>query len=526
MTGRSGELDLEAQERLVEGLEDPSAYDHPVQAVRRLETHISHILLAGDYAYKIKKPLDLGFLDFSSLAKRRHCCEEELRLNRRLAGDLYLAVVPITGTLEAPRVAGVGEPIEYAVKMRRFPDDALLGHHKVDAPLMERIAEVAANFHARAAPVAPSAPWGRAEAVFAPMEENFRHIRPLLADPEDVRRIERLRDWSRERLEALRPVLDERRAQGHVRECHGDMHLGNIALVDGRILIFDGIEFNPGLRWIDTMSDLAFLVMDLEHAGNTPLAWRFLDRYLERSGDYGGLRVRLFYQVYRALVRAKVTAIRMAQPDLEPRLRPKALDEYRSYVNLAERFTRAREPALILTCGVSGSGKSSVALALVQGLGAVRVRSDVERKRLLAPDAGTAPASSERSIYTPEATRITYAHLLQLADGITGCREKVVVDATFLRRSQREPFRMLAERRGLGFLILDLDAPVQVLRRRVAERLASGGDASEATPEVLEAQLAAREPLDEHERARSLHLDTAQPWSNAELLERCRRVIS
>jgi predicted kinase len=299
--------------------------------------------------------------------------------------------------------------------------------------------------------------------------------------------------------------------------------LGNIALVAGELVIFDGIEFNPALRWIDTMSELAFLLMDLEHAGQPELARRCLERYLEVSGDCTGMCLLPFYKVYRAMVRAKVIAIRLSQPDLGKDERSLALAEYRVYSALAEGYGVEPQPAVIITHGVSGSGKSSLSQMLVAGLPAVRIRSDVERKRLFDQEAGSGQRSGlGEGMYSSRATTDTYRRLLELADTISDACQAVVVDATFLEREQRRRFRELARTRGLPFLILSIEAPEPLLRERVARRLAAGTDPSEATLAVLEAQLARREPLDAEEEALTLHIDTSQEWSAERLLAAVR----
>jgi hypothetical protein len=424
-------------------------------------------------------------------------------------------------------MGGKGKTIDYAVKMRRFPQEALLGSQPLSAALIERLAEVLAAFHGRIPSVGNWAPYGSPHLVAAPMRENFRQLRVLVPGSEDLQRLADLETWTESHFAELEGFLAERREQGWIRECHGDMHLGNIALVEGRIVVFDCIEFNPSLRWIDTMSEVAFLVMDLMHAGRKRLARRFLDRYLEVTGDYAGLRVLLFYQVYRAMVRAKVTAIRLAQPDLEQRDREPIREELLGYLELAEGFIRTRRPALIITCGVSASGKSTLAAILSERLPGVRIRSDVERKRLFALDAGARTgAGLDQGIYAPAATEATYRRLLELAETVVSAGETAIVDASFLKRSQRRPFRALADARGLPFLTLLAQAPESLLRARVEQRLSRGSGPSEATQPVLDAQLATREPPDARERRRTLVVDTALPLGEDKLLALCRRSLA
>jgi aminoglycoside phosphotransferase family enzyme len=305
---------------LFAALLDPACYPHPVARVRVIETHISWVLLTGEYAYKIKKPVNLGFVDFTTPGQRRYYCEEELRLNRRLALGLYLEVVSIRGDPGAPRISGEGPVLDYAVKMREFPQDALasrriaggdFGAAEIDA-LAARVAE----FHAGAPAAGPEGRFGTPDAVLSAALQNFEQMLPLVKTVTEVRTLRMLRQWTEREHGARRDAFERRRGEGFVRECHGDLHLGNITMIDGRPVPFDCIEFNDELRWIDVMSEVAFLAMDLEDRGRRDLAWRFLNRYLEATGDYAGIPVLRFYLVYRALVRAKVHLIRSRQPRL------------------------------------------------------------------------------------------------------------------------------------------------------------------------------------------------------------------
>ncbi len=519
---------------LIEALRDPGCYDHPVERVEVIETHISWVLLTGPYAYKIKKPLDLGFLDFSSLDKRRFYCEEELRLNRRLAPQLYLEVVAIRGTPATPRIAhgvGPGEDIEYAVRMRQFPArsrlDRLLAEGALAPGHIDAVAARLAAFHARLPAAGPDTPFGTPERVYQPMAENFHQIRPRVDRPWHAQ-LDRLERWTAESGARLRALIAQRKAQGYVRECHGDAHLANMALLDGEVVIFDCIEFNENLRWIDVVNELAFLVMDLDDRGRPDYARRALNGYLEQTGDYGGLPLLRFYQVYRALVRAKVAAIRLGQPGLDAVQRTRLQDEYRSYAALAERYTEPHPdaPALIITHGFSGSGKTTVTQALLERFDAVRIRSDVERKRLhgLSPAAASA-SGLETGLYTPAASARTYERLLALARAVIKSGFTAILDAAFLKRAQRELARRLAADCGVPFAILDLAAPEALLRARLGERAAAGRDASEADQAVLAHQLATAEPLTVEERALAVACDTSTPPDPDALLAALRQIL-
>jgi len=483
-----------------------------------IETHISSVLLAGDRAYKIKKPLNLGFLDFSTLALRRHFCEEEIRLNGRLEPDIYLDVVPITGDLTSPALDGPGDVIEYAVQMRRFAQDGLLSEHpqRLTPPLLQQIARRLAVFHDAVARCGDDQPYGSPERVLRPMLENFKQIRALQKAPEVMARLDYLEAWTRSRFQALESCIAGRRQEGHVRECHGDLHLGNMAAEGGRLIIFDGIEFNPNLRWIDTISELAFLLMDLDEKGHSAAGWRLLDDYLQITGDYPGLRLLRFYQCYRAMVRAKVEAIRLQQEGSGSG----PGSQFSAYLRQAEADTRPPHPGLLITHGFSGSGKSTVSQQLLMDLPAIRLRSDVERKRLAGMQARQqSGAAAGAGIYSAEFSRLTYARLRDLAEVLLQAGFTVIVDATFLNTDQRLPFRQLAEQLGAPFLILDLQVPEAELRRRVALRTHQGSDVSEADLKILERQLAAAVPLAEEERRAVWAITPSRPLDSAALRE-------
>jgi len=504
---------------LIARLCSPEAYDHPVEDVTVIETHISWVLLTGKYVYKIKKPVDLGFANFSSLEQRRHFCEEEVRLNRRLAPDLYLNVVPITGTRTAPRVCGDqqigidGKAIEYAVQMRQFPQEALLSQliarGAMTSDHVDRLARHLAEFHSRVPRSHPESFFGTPDAVWKAAAENFDVVAPheelsALADE--------LLGWSRG--EFLRRCEDfaTRRSQGFVRECHGDMHLGNMVLINSDVTIFDCIEFNEDFRWIDVLSEAAFVIMDLIHRGRSDFAYRLLNGYLEQTGDYGGLPVLRFYLVYRAMVRAKVCAIQFSQAESSSESR--AWHDLHAYLNAASRLSRPNPIFLAVTHGLSGSGKSTVSHALLERVGAIRIRSDVERKRLFenAPEAGSGSTTGD-GIYSAAATEKTYSRLAEVAEIVLCSGFPAIVDATFLVRDRRDRFRKLAEQLRIPFVILDVSAADSSLRERLARRAAEGHDASDADLGVLEHQHQIREPLSSIELSCSIPIQSSDSTS-------------
>jgi aminoglycoside phosphotransferase family enzyme/predicted kinase len=498
-------------EALVEKLRDPACYPHPVGRVAVKETHISWVLLAGDFAYKLKKPVRLPFLDFSSPIARRHFCQEELRLNRRTAPGLYLSVECVGGDPARPRIGDCDPVWEYAVKMRRFPQEALYSELAQAARLtpahVDALADALADFHQAIAGPPPPKGLGAADPVLRPALDNFTEMEaiggrdPLLA---------RLEAWTRMEQQAVTGKLNLRRHDGFVRECHGDLHLANCVWLDGRAVLFDGIEFAARLRWIDVMSDVAFAFMDLAHHGLPRMAWRLVNRYLEHTGDYAGLDLLRYYAVYRALVRAKVALIRSRQAGLGEAAAHHARAEWEAYVRRAAAMAGRPAPVLVLMHGLSGSGKTTASQLLLEAAGAVRLRSDVERKRMHGMAAQAASGSGvAQGLYSGRNNDLTYSRLMLLARRALAAGYPVIVDAAFLERSRREDFRSLAQSAGAGFHIVSCVAPPAVLRERVAARAAAAADASEAGLKVLEAQLSRAEPLTEAERDHATLLETA-----------------
>ena len=509
---------LEDARALIESLRDPNAYPHPVERVEVLETHISWILLAGVHAYKLLKPVDLGFLDFTTLARRREDCERALLLNRRFNPRRYLEVVSITGTPDRPRIGVGGEAIEYALHMRRFDPrrtlDRLIDGAPPSRASWDAFARQLGSIHARLPHAPECSRFGSPEVVRSSMLDNFDAITSRL--PALNERIDALRGETVRCLERCENDLDLRWRGGWIRECHGDLHLANLLQEpDQPIELFDCLEFSDTLRIIDTLSDLAFLLMDLDLHARRDLQHRVRSQYLESANDYMSLTLLRPYQAYRAMVRAKVAAIEleqaarngMAEREMHAR---QALE---SHLLLAEEYTQAPllSPPLILMHGLSGSGKSRLALDLVEALGAIRLRSDVERKRLigLPPEADT--RKSGRDAYTTAMHRKTYRRLQAIAFAILDAGYPVIVDATFLKQAQRQPFLQMARHLGLPIRILHATAPENVLRERVALRSRNRGDPSEADLAVLERQRVTQEALREEERAITLEVDTSRP---------------
>jgi aminoglycoside phosphotransferase family enzyme/predicted kinase len=500
---------------LPEALRDPRCYGSGVDEVRLAETHISWVFLTGRFAYKVKKPVRLPFVDFSTLRLRKRFCDEELRVNRRFAPELYLRVVPIGGTLAAPRV-GRKPAFEYAVKMREFPADARLDR-RLAANAVPRSA--LGDFGARLAELHPKLPRVRAAAageIGASALRNVDELRAALRGRHE-QALATLHSWTKRQRAALEPLFAQRSAAGSLRECHGDLHLQNLLWRNGEIVAFDALEFDRKLRDIDVVSEIAFLAMDLHAHDRADLACEFLNRYLEVGGDYCGIDVLPFYLVYRALVRAKVAAIKQAQSAADGH-------DAERYLQTALELATRKRPLLVITHGFSGSGKTTVTDELVSRLPAIRARSDLERKRL----AGLAPSARSGSglgtgLYAAAASRSTYAALADIADRLLRNGQNALIDATFLRRAERLDFRQVAAVNAARFAILDCAAPPDELRRRILSRARKGRDASEADLKVLEQQFRTAEPLDPAERRHVVAVDTMRSPRYAEIAARLRR---
>ena len=488
----------------------PEAFPHPVGAIDLQETHISWVVRTGSFAYKIKKPVKLDFIDASTLARRRFLCEEELRLNRRLAPELYLDVMPVTRSQGKLVMGGSGTAVEYAVRMHQFESSdelpALLDHQGVDVEHMRALGETLAQFHAKAAVAPPKRAPERTQRMYDSVLGNLAQLLAHLDSPLPAAHLGHLVDWTHERADALEPLLQMREASGFVRECHGDLHAANIVRLQGRLVPFDCIEFDPNLRWIDVMSDVAFLVMDLASHSRADLAFTLLSRYLELTGDYDGLRLLRFYAVYRALVRAKVDALTVEKV---PARAAEFRDRLQQRIRAAQTWTAPQRPALILMHGASGSGKSWLSDRLVPKLHAVRVRSDLERKRLAGIEVtASAAARVSEGIYTPQFSHRTYSRLADCAESCLHSGLSVIVDAAFLDTADRRLFRALAARLHVPCAIVSCEADPITLAQRVDDRARQQEDASDASLAVLDAQLREFQPFEPAEEQLVIHVAT------------------
>ncbi|CAE6937821.1 AAA family ATPase [Paraburkholderia domus] len=491
--------------RIDAALQRPCSYRHPAGRIRRIETHISVIYLAGRFAYKIKKPVDLGFVDFTDMAARRHACNEEVRLNRRLARRLYLGVVPVARLGRILKVDGRGTSVEHAVRMKRFDErelfSDLLTRGELNVVQIDHVAEHLAAFHRSSASNPPRKTLGATTCLHAQMEAVLTSLEREAGTliPPGVRQ------WCEREAVRLAGHFEARRTGGFVRECHGDLHLDNIARRGNDAVMFDCIEFSDALRWIDVASDLAFPLMDLQAHGRDDLASALLNGWLQRTGDFGALPALRFYIVYRALVRAFVEVLKVRGSSAAD-----GLARARNYVDCAARIASAPQPYLLLCHGYSGSGKSVASQALATRIGAIRLSSDTERKRahpFAPPDHHALPAVA----YSRKAIDSHYDALLAITRRMLDASYPVLVDATFLKQRHRVSFIELACAFDVPVFLLDFHTSARQLAERVRKRATDPGQSSDANAAVLVRQLANEEPLTPDEAALTVAFDTDVP---------------
>lgn len=474
---------------LIQSLSSPSAYPEPVESIEVRQTHISAVFLTPAHAYKVKKPVRFGFLDFSTLDRRRHFCEEEVRLNRRLAPDVYLGVVPITLDGGKPRFAGAGEVMDWAVKMRRLPEQATfqerIRRNDIDISLVEAFARRLAAFH-RAAPEKPVPPaFGRFDAVSRNLLDIFAQSEAQVGTTVSRPVFDRLRQLTEAALERWRPLIDARAARGMARDTHGDLHLDHVYYFPDRappgdLVIVDCIEFNERFRFIDPVADMAFAHMDFLFHGRRDLAGACATAYFQATGDEEGKALLPLYTAYRASVRGSVAGLKLAEKEVAAADRAAELPRARAHWLLAlEQLEEpARRPCLLLVGGLPGTGKSTLARALADRAGLTLIRSDVVRKELagLPPDVPSQP-EKRAQLYSTEANDSTYAECLRRAEAALFQGERVLVDATFREESRRRPFLEAAQQWAVPALFLVARAAEETVRERLQQRR---GDASDA----------------------------------------------
>jgi hypothetical protein len=495
------------------GLLQPRAYPHLVDEVTLVETHISWVLLAGEFAYKIKRPVCFPFIDLRLFDRRAHFCREELRLNRRFAPELYLDVCAITVADGEARIGSTGDLVDHAVKMRRFRRadelDNLLAQERIEPEELGSFGRELASIHTGLPVALASATWGDPEAVHSATLKNLEECAQASAVFDCTAEVQALKPEIQRGLDTTACWMSERRKNGRVRECHGDLHAANVVRLGLRLVAFDCMEFEPAFRWVDVADEIAFLVADLEARQYPRHARAFLDGYLAQSGDYQACRLLSLYETHRALVRAKVTALSQTgsgavSPDDTGRLR------HGAYLDCARRALARKRPTLVLMSGLSGSGKTWLADRLAPTLGAVHLRSDVERKRLAGlAELSRSDAPVGEGMYSTDFTARVYERLAGAAEDVLAGGYAAIVDATFVRRHDRDLFRALARRSGVMTYLIHCRASHEALVSRIVERDLHRKDASEADVAVLDWQTKHWEPVAADEQWAVITVETA-----------------
>jgi aminoglycoside phosphotransferase family enzyme/predicted kinase len=509
-------METPSQEVLFKAMADPDLYPHPVRSVTCKETHISKVFLTGQRVYKIKKAIDLGFLDFSTLARRRHYCEREVALNRRMTHGVYREVAAIRHADGRFNLSGSGDVVEYAVCMRQLPDkDSLAARLHRDAVSVEQVEALALrliDFYRRQGPVRPDLAAASRENVRSACEENFRQMGWAVGELLDPERYRNVASATRSFLSLRKPLFRNRIEKGCIRDCHGDLRTGHIYFDRaGSFQIIDCIEFNPRLRHIDMASDLAFLIMDLDAKGAAKLALALMEAYVRETGDFQAYALLPFYMGYRAMVRCKVSCIRLKEAAPGENRALGARDAAMHYLTCAYRYTQhCIRPTLWVLCGLPAAGKSTLARALSRILMVKVWRSDVVRKQMVAP-AAARPASGEAiELYSESMHRRTYATLLDLARTALDHGQSVILDATFSQPEDRRKARALAGQLNCHILFVECTAPAHQRKRRLGQR-EGGNSASDARLHHFEQLNRRYIPLDEVDPTLRVGVDTTRP---------------
>jgi hypothetical protein len=512
---------------LLEALQDPKIYSEKPEKVELLQTHVSAIFFVGEHVYKVKKPVNFGFLDFTTLEKRKYFCREEVVLNRRLCPEVYLGVTEIR--LQNGRISlgeGAGEIVEYAVLMKKLPQDSMmdrwLAAGKVTPQVLQKIAAKLAQFHAQAATRPEIASFGKVEVIRTNVEENFSQSEKYVGISLSAEAFREIRNRTRDFIEAHLPLFEKRVTGGRIRDCHGDLHLQHICLGD-EILIFDCIEFNQRLRYGDVAADIAFLLMDLDFQGHPGFSAELAADYLSLSRDWSLYLLLNFYKAYRACVRGKVFSFRLDDPAIAPQEKAIAQQEARRYFQLAHQYAqKMNRPALFLTCGLMGTGKSTTARSLTDALGWKWLSSDTVRKEL----AGLSPherryESFRQGIYAPNFSETTYQTLFDQAGSLLQAGSSVILDASFKRERDRSAALELARKMRADFLLIECRCEDAIIQKRLSDRLRKGTGPSDGRWEIFQEQKESFEKIRGWDPDLHLSLDTRFPME--ECLQRIFR---
>ncbi len=495
----------------------PEAYAEVPGQIELRQTQMSFVFLTDDYVYKVKKPVNLGYLDYTTLEKRHYFCWRELELNRRLCPDTYLGVVPIVRRQGNILIGGQGEVIEYAVKMRRLPQarmmDFLLRRNKVLPEMVVKVAKKLARFHQRAETGAEISAFGDLLAIWQNISENFTQTEKYIGNTISRGKYQRLKGYNERFLEEKASLFKRRVVAGKIRDCHGDLHAAHICFTRG-ICIYDCIEFNDRFRYSDVASEVAFLAMDLDHYGCAELSHSFVNAYVDESKDKELLELLNFYKCYRAYVRGKVASFKLDDPYITQSEKGKTKEVARSYFELASAYIRSR-PILLITTGLVGTGKTTLALALAGNLGLVVISSDITRKELASiPKTEHRFEEFDSGIYSPEFSRLTYDTMFTKAGELLSKDRPVIIDASFTRSEERQKAKELAQEAGADFFIVECRLDEGAIKKRLEERLKEGS-VSDGRWEIFESQKKRWKAVTEVPKERHLIIDASLPANEA-----------
>ncbi len=498
---------------IVQALLDANIYPDRTERVELVQTQMSFVFLTGEYVYKLKKPVNLGYLDYTTLEKRLFFCRRELELNQRLCPETYLAVVPIVKQGNKIALGGDGEIIDYAVKMRQLPRDKMLNELIAkdrlpdDAPI--RVAQKLAAFHKKAETGDAINVFGSLKNIKYNTDEDFRQTQKYIGTTIAAEKFRRINDFTNRFIEDNAPLFQKRVTEGKIRDCHGDLHAAHICVTNG-ICIYDCIEFNERFRYGDVASEVAFLAMDLDHYGRADLSRSFVEAYVESSGDREILRLLNFYKCYRAYVRGKVESFKFDDPYISEPERAKTRDIASSYFDLAGFYTRPR-PALFITVGLVGTGKSVIANSIAKRLGTVVISSDIVRKTLAGIPLTEHHFNEFNSgIYSREFSRKTYETLFARAGEYLSKGISVILDATFILAEGRRTAMKLAQEKKADFFVLECTLQEDLVKQRLKRRL-ERGTVSDARWETYESQKKIFEPVVEVPANNHAIMETSKP---------------
>ncbi len=471
------------QSLLFQSIKNPQFYGKDVSSVKIIQTHISYVALTGKYAYKIKKPVNFGFLDFSTPEKRKYFCEEEVRLNKRLCPDIYLGVVPITQKDNNLELTGKGKAVEYAVKMKEFPQEKimtkLLEKEKIREEILDKICDILNNFYKKSEHSKEIDSYGSIEIIKKNTDENFDQTKSVIDVTISIEKFNFIKTSTNQFLAQKKDIFKKRIKEGFVRDCHGDLHSGNIVVSDNKVFIFDCIEFNKRFRYSDVASDIGFLVMDLDFQGHPYHSSYFINKYVEKSNDLGIYDVLNFYKCYRAYVRGKVIGFKLNDLHIDKKEKQEIIKIASKYFDLAYYYALLfskdlvkTKPIFFITSGLTGSGKTTIARKISIDYHTHLIGTDEIRKELEGIDKFERHHDAYNTgLYSPDKMLYTYKKALEKADKLLSKGESVTMDATFKTKKLRDMAHNVARKNNANFLILFCITPEKFIKKYLEERV-------------------------------------------------------